>query len=69
MNQDKLKQIAEAVSGLKEFEWSQIKGHIDWLFHEKVIKLQLDDPVKIEKHLRENVISQRLGSDQGTHDN
>lgn len=44
--------IAEALSGLKKYQWEQLKVVVDKLFQSKSARLELDAPQELEESIR-----------------
>lgn len=45
--------IAKALSGLKKYQWEQLKVAVDKLFQSKSARLELDAPQELEDAIRE----------------
>ena len=47
-----IERLAEALSGLKKYQWEQIKVVVDKLFQSKSARLELDAPKELENAIK-----------------
>lgn len=51
MSEEKIKAIAEMLSGLKRYEWSRLKIAIERMYDSASCKLALEDAESIQKNI------------------
>lgn len=55
MDKEKIEVVAEALCGLKKYEWIQIKEAIDFHFDRKSAKLQLDGSKDLKEFINKHL--------------